>query len=384
MGGVNVINDINGARIQLTEYEPWGKISRTDPATNSPDPEKRFTGQILDPESGLYYYGARYYDPDLARFISSDPIVPSPGDPQSLNRYSYVRNNPVKYIDPTGHSFWSAIGNFFKGFGKSLAGLATGIAVGYLTGGLGAPIAGMLGGMAAGAVNSAINGGGFGLSVFTGGVLGGIAGAIGPGIYEHFGGGLGGAIQAGAVTGAILGAINSVISGGDFLQNVAIGALGGGIFAGVQSLAKAGWEYAKQSTDNSSEEGILEPLFNDRGDRVTAGIRACPTCENSGEPKWYEMLRENSPKNRIFGIEYDVNSPFGRAINYISKVHDFFNSWSYEKGNYVSMGKLDIAFDVYSFLGMPIAAVYTGVALAPPTYFQPTYKLDKDSHASMF
>ena len=48
-------------------------------------------------------YHARYYDPLIGRFISADTIVPKPGDPQSLNRYSYVRNNPLKYTDPSGH-----------------------------------------------------------------------------------------------------------------------------------------------------------------------------------------------------------------------------------------------------------------------------------------
>ncbi len=43
------------------------------------------------------------YSPSLGRFVSADTIVPSPGDPQSLNRYSYGLNNPVKYSDPTGH-----------------------------------------------------------------------------------------------------------------------------------------------------------------------------------------------------------------------------------------------------------------------------------------
>jgi RHS repeat-associated protein len=110
LGGVNVITDISGARVQLTEYDPWGKVSRSD---GNVDPSRRFTGQELDPESGLYYYGARYYDPDLGRFISPDSIVPSVGDPQSHNRYSYTRNNPVKYTDPTGHSFLSFLGGFF-------------------------------------------------------------------------------------------------------------------------------------------------------------------------------------------------------------------------------------------------------------------------------
>ena len=52
---------------------------------------------------GLYDYNARYYDPYLNRFVSADTIVPDSADPQALNRYSYVNNNPVRYVDPTGH-----------------------------------------------------------------------------------------------------------------------------------------------------------------------------------------------------------------------------------------------------------------------------------------
>ena len=48
------------------------------------------------------YYGARFYDGALGRFISPDTIVPEPGNPQALNRYSYVLNNPLRYTDPTG------------------------------------------------------------------------------------------------------------------------------------------------------------------------------------------------------------------------------------------------------------------------------------------
>jgi hypothetical protein len=51
----------------------------------------------------LYYYGARYYDAALGRFVQADTIVPNPGNPQALNRYSYVYNNPLRYTDSTGH-----------------------------------------------------------------------------------------------------------------------------------------------------------------------------------------------------------------------------------------------------------------------------------------
>ena len=61
-----------------------------------------FTGQVWDDSIGLYWYGSRAYDPIIGRFCCPDSIVPSPGDPQSLNRYSYVRNNPLGRVDPTG------------------------------------------------------------------------------------------------------------------------------------------------------------------------------------------------------------------------------------------------------------------------------------------
>ena len=69
---------------------------------------KRFTGQYheqgLPGGEGLYYYNARWYDAQLGRFAQADSIVPNPGNPQSLNRYSYVLGNPLRYQDPTGHA----------------------------------------------------------------------------------------------------------------------------------------------------------------------------------------------------------------------------------------------------------------------------------------
>ncbi|MBI5877551.1 MAG: RHS repeat-associated core domain-containing protein [Chloroflexi bacterium] len=62
-----------------------------------------YTGQRADASTGLMYYGARYYDSYLNRFISADSIVPGAGNPQALNRYSYVMGNPLKYTDPSGH-----------------------------------------------------------------------------------------------------------------------------------------------------------------------------------------------------------------------------------------------------------------------------------------
>ena len=65
--------------------------------------DRLYTGQRQE-TFGLYDYRARYYHPALGRFISADPLVPEPGNPQALNRYAYVRNNPLKYTDPSGHA----------------------------------------------------------------------------------------------------------------------------------------------------------------------------------------------------------------------------------------------------------------------------------------
>jgi type IV pilus assembly protein PilP len=65
----------------------------------------KFTGKELDDRVGLYYYGARYYDPLLGRFITPDYVIPGGGlDPQGYNRYAYVLNNPMKYVDPDGRA----------------------------------------------------------------------------------------------------------------------------------------------------------------------------------------------------------------------------------------------------------------------------------------
>jgi len=61
------------------------------------------TGQVIERGFGLHDYGARHYAQPLGRWIAPDTIVPDPGNPQSLNRYSYVLSNPVKFLDPAGH-----------------------------------------------------------------------------------------------------------------------------------------------------------------------------------------------------------------------------------------------------------------------------------------
>ena len=100
-----VRTDSNGGTDGDRRYEPYGGV-RTQTGTIGVG--RLFTGQRLD-GTELYYYNARYYDPGIGRFVSADTVVPNPANPQSLNRYSYVLNNPLRYTDPTGHFTQSQI-----------------------------------------------------------------------------------------------------------------------------------------------------------------------------------------------------------------------------------------------------------------------------------
>jgi RHS repeat-associated protein len=123
LGSSNIITDQNGAQAGLTEFRPYGTVSKSSGAYN---PKFKFTGKELD-NTGFYFYGARYYDAQLGRFITPDTIIQAPYDPQSLNRYSYCRNNPLIYTDPTGHSFWGAVGGFFRAIGSFFGGMFSAI-----------------------------------------------------------------------------------------------------------------------------------------------------------------------------------------------------------------------------------------------------------------
>jgi RHS repeat-associated protein len=68
---------------------------------------KRFTGKERDTETGLDYFGARYYGANVGRFTAIDPVYTwqeNLVDPQRWNRYAYARNNPLKYVDPDGRA----------------------------------------------------------------------------------------------------------------------------------------------------------------------------------------------------------------------------------------------------------------------------------------
>ncbi|WP_200896779.1 RHS repeat domain-containing protein [Methanosarcina sp. 2.H.A.1B.4] len=97
IGSTSLMVDETGHEVERTDYFPYGQV-------RSGGLEKYgFTGQENDDDTGLMYYGARYYSPEYRVFVQPDTLLPDPYNPQALNRYSYALNNPVKYTDPSGH-----------------------------------------------------------------------------------------------------------------------------------------------------------------------------------------------------------------------------------------------------------------------------------------
>ena len=130
LGSSSTVTDKKGNFYEHNEFFPYGEVWVTERSGDVELPFK-FTSKELDPETGLYYYGARYMDPRLGRFVSVDPPIASgeyfpvpPVDDKAkekngnlpgtsgvfctvnLNVYNYASNNPIKYIDPDGKASW--------------------------------------------------------------------------------------------------------------------------------------------------------------------------------------------------------------------------------------------------------------------------------------
>jgi RHS repeat-associated protein len=99
LGSVIALTDENGIVKTTYSYDPFGNTTISGEASDNPF---QYTGREND-GTGLYYYRARYYSPELQRFISEDPIGFDGGD---VNLMAYVGNNPVNFVDPLGLWRW--------------------------------------------------------------------------------------------------------------------------------------------------------------------------------------------------------------------------------------------------------------------------------------
>ncbi|MBK7520129.1 MAG: RHS repeat-associated core domain-containing protein [Gammaproteobacteria bacterium] len=262
-----------------------------------------FTGHQHVDRLDLIHMNGRTYDPKVGRFMQADVFVPHPGDTQSYNRYSYVRNNPLNATDPTGYfdlkdglkmvgaavaayytfgwaygAFEAAAGSCFAaGSGAAIgAGAASGAAAGFVSGGImGGNMEGALQGAFSGAVFGGI-GGMFNTATLGGHVMSGATQAVaGGGISVMQGGKFGHGFVSAGVTAVAMPAVNtqrglvrvaaaavvggtaSVASGGKFANGAMTAAFQAAVTSGAQS-SSAG----KSSGAASTIGGILGKIWN--------------------------------------------------------------------------------------------------------------------------
>jgi RHS repeat-associated protein len=96
LGSITALSNLSGSIVQTYSYDSFGNMT----ATGNISQPFTYTGREFDPETGMYFYRARYYDPKVGRFVTKDPI----GFKGGINVYAYVSNNPVNRIDPLGFS----------------------------------------------------------------------------------------------------------------------------------------------------------------------------------------------------------------------------------------------------------------------------------------
>ncbi len=240
IGSTNYVTDLNGKLFEHIEYFPFGE-SWVEENTNQQRTPYLFSAKELDEETGLYYFGARYYDPRTSVWQSADPALAAYLDdgapalgirvPQNLALYSYTWNNPVIHRDPDGRVI-----NLVAG----LVGAAVGAVVGpAIYAGVSLykhePITGR--GLAGAAVGGAVTGGVAGLSLGASLII--EAGAAGAGAVY------GGVANRAIVTGDVAETFNAEAMQQDFALGVVTYGVVKGTTAAISAARPQGVVYER-------------------------------------------------------------------------------------------------------------------------------------------
>ena len=113
-----LINGSDGSIVAHYEYDPYGKAIAST-GSYADENAFRFSSKYYDSETDLYYYGYRYYSPEIGRWISRDPVDEEGG----INLYSFVNQNPVNYVDETGLWIYKGACRYISG-GEIVGGAA--------------------------------------------------------------------------------------------------------------------------------------------------------------------------------------------------------------------------------------------------------------------
>ena len=137
-GSVSKIVDSGGTVVAAYEYDSWGQTTAMSGGAIAINNPWRYRSGYQD-GTGLYQFGARFYDPTLGRWTQQDPMY-NPLDPTQSNRYAYVADDPVNSTDLNGLGFLSGLVCFAKNNWKTIGGIALGVTGIIVTGGAATPL----------------------------------------------------------------------------------------------------------------------------------------------------------------------------------------------------------------------------------------------------
>jgi RHS repeat-associated protein len=203
-GSIQKITDSQGIVVWDSDYSAFGSQFNQ---SGSIEEFHSFTGKELDADTGLYYFNSRWYDSELGRFISEDPAQ------DGLNWYIYCRNNPTKYVDPTGEFIWTATLGLGAGI---LDSLCSGIYAAFTGGDVGAAMAGGFtsGFITGAAVGFCIDTGGTGAAIFAAGAAGGfVGGYLGSALEQGMSNGIEGIDPSKTFYDGVFNAVTTVLPG---------------------------------------------------------------------------------------------------------------------------------------------------------------------------
>jgi RHS repeat-associated protein len=353
----------DGNIVETTSYMPFGGV-REHTGTNVTS--YKYTGQEHDAETGLYNYNARFYDPAIGIFISPDTIVPNHMNPQSLNRYSYVLNNPLMYIDPSGHFFdpisiiigGAVIGALVSGYQSdwdpavmiqgAMIGAVAGTA-GYAAGvalGPGAAYAPLVGGIASGAASGAMAsfmyGGNTIDAILKGALYGGIGGAAFGTIDSVYGGEW---TYSRVVIHGVAGHQLATLQGGDAEFAFAVAA-----FSAASRLFHEKTKEAVADHTRAVGDGDADSLnnYDDSGNLYVDGGTYGGGYNKAGGSHWYS----NVPALK-------------NLFNAVAYIHDALALPNYDNGH---LSYDNAAFGVYSFVSVGPAIAMTAGMLTANSY----------------
>ncbi len=395
LGSPNAVSDGGGNIVETFSYTPFGERRATPGdgdggggAAASAYTRRGFTGHEHLDAFGLVDMKGRVYDPAIGRFLSPDPHVQAPDRTQSHNRYSYVLNNPMKYVDPSGFFFKKLIKKAFRSikklFKKPIVRFAVAAVAGYFAGSWAySQYLGKWGATAAAAASKAPSWALTNASLIQGAVGGATFSASSSALNGDFNGILGNGLR-GALGGSLSGGVNAYFSPGNwstarvFADSLAGGAsevLHGGKFAdgfkasfraAALTAAALGMRekmIAQSRLDPRNAAGKSAGFFGD-GFKLAGGRIVAWLAEQVPSP----FGGVQGGQGAFFGHAYEPGSWLDLVHEAYAGPHDYLNSgyWYDSMGNIKRMSAFARGFgEVLNVANLVVATPFVAASVTP-------------------